>query len=234
MKICVVAARSGSKGLPDKNIKSFMGKPLLSHTVEQAVNSRLFDVVLVSSDSQKYLEIGKSAGADLLLLRPDYLSTDTAGKPPVLKHAMLEAENILQKKVDIIVDLQPTSPLRRREDIEGAILTLQKNTALKNVVSVCVAKSSPYYTLVEENSDGTVSLSKPLGARFERRQDIPVCYDLNGSIYAWRRQPILEELPSLTDATGFWLMPDECNYDIDTEIDFEIAEFIAKKYYVIE
>jgi len=231
MKMCVVAARSGSKGLPEKNIKMFAGKALLAHTVEQAVASGIFDIVAVTSDSERYLDIGREAGANLLIDRPAELATDTISKPPVLRHALGMAEAEAGQEMEMLFDLQPTSPLRTPADIPGAARTLAERPDLYNVVSVSHAKASPYYTLVEETGDGRVELSKPQDGRYGRRQDLPSCYELNGSIYAWRREPILKEMPALTDKTGFWLMADECNFDIDTPLDFAIAAFVAHHHF---
>jgi CMP-N,N'-diacetyllegionaminic acid synthase len=232
MKMCVVAARAGSKGLPDKNIKLFAGKPLLAHTIEQARESGIFDIIAVTSDSDRYLGIGREAGANLLINRPAELATDTISKPPVLCHALAMAEAEAGQEMEMLFDLQPTSPLRMPGDIPGAARTLAERPELNNVVSVSYAKASPYYTLVEETEDGRVELSKPRNGRgYGRRQDLPSCYQLNGSIYAWRREPILAEMPALTDKTGFWLMSDECNFDIDTPLDFAIAGFVAHHYF---
>lgn len=231
MKMCVVAARAGSKGLPDKNIKTFAGKPLLAHSIEQAIASGIFDVIAVSSDSQRYLDAGREAGANLLIPRPDELATDFISKSPVLRHALLVAEAAGGCEIETLFDLQPTSPLRAPDDILGAYRKLEERPELFNVVSVSSAKASPYYTLVEETLDGRIVLSKPEGEKYRRRQDLPNCYELNGSIYAWRRQPIIDEMPSLTEKSGFWLMPDECNFDIDTPLDFAIAAFVATHHF---
>lgn len=227
MKVCVVAARAGSKGLPGKNIKAFAGRPLLAHSVAQACDSGIFDVVAVSSDSAEYLAIGEDAGANLLIERPAYLATDVISKPPVLLHALQEAERHLNCQADVLVDLQPTSPLRRAGDIAGTFDRLLQDPDLINVVSVTEAKASPYYTLVEETVPGRITLSKSRGEGFGRRQDLPACYALNGAIYAWRRQGVIDALPALTQQTGFWLMPGSCGFDIDTPLDFAVAAFVA-------
>lgn len=231
MKMCVVAARAGSKGLRDKNIKFFAGKPLLAHTIEQAIASGVFDIIAVSSDSERYLDIGREAGANLLIKRPVELASDFVHKPPVLRHAILKAEAEAGCQIETLFDLQPTSPLRLPEDIPGAAKKLLENPDLFNVVSVNRAKASPYYTLVEERLDGCIELSKPIEGQFGRRQDLPKCYQLNGSIYAWRRQPIIDEIPALTSKTGFWLMTDECGFDIDTPLDFATAAFVATHFF---
>lgn len=231
MKICVVAARSGSKGLPHKNIKPFAGKPLLAHSIAQAVEAGVFDVIAVTSDSAEYLAIGREAGATLLIDRPAHLATDTISKPPILSHALSVVEAEFGRQVDILVDLQPTSPLRMAKDIPGAVRKLVQSPELNNVVSVGLAAHSPYYTIVEETSDGRIELSKPMEKRFGRRQDLPTCYTLNGSIYAWRRDAVIAELTAINDKTGYWEMDDLCNFDIDTPLDFDIAAFVAGHHF---
>lgn len=230
MKMCIVAARAGSKGLPDKNVKLFVGRPLLSHTIDQAIRSGVFDIVAISSDSERYLDVAREAGANMLIKRPAELAADITGKPPVLRHALHFAEAETGQQIDTLFDLQPTSPLRLPTDIPGIAAKLEENPDFFNIVSVCHAKASPYYSLVEEAENGRIVLSKS-ETRYARRQDIPTCYALNGSIYAWRREPILAEMPALTPKTGFWLMPDECNVDIDTPLDFDIASFIATHHF---
>lgn len=231
MKLCVIAARAGSKGLPGKNSKMFVGKPLLAHSIEQAKISGVFDYVALSSDSEIYLGIGREAGADLLIERPKELASDLVGKPPVLSHALRHAEELTGNEFSIFCDLQPTSPLRTTKDILGAVEKLTANPELKNVVSVCTASGSPYYTLLEEREDGCVNNLVTTPTSFSRRQDLPRCLELNGSIYVWRRESILQELPAVTENTGYWLMEDACNFDIDTDLDFSIAEFVAKHHF---
>jgi CMP-N-acetylneuraminic acid synthetase len=228
--MCVVAARAGSKGLPGKNVRLFAGKPLLAHSVEQAVRSGVFDCVAVSSESPEYLEVGRAAGATLLLDRPGALAADDTPKMPVLRHALEAAERHLQRPIEVLVDLQPTSPLRRPEDIAGAVAHLEANPSFANVVSVSAAKASPYYTIVEPRPDGTIVLSKPLPRAFDRRQDAPEVFALNGSIYAWRRDAIMTGSTTLTERTGYWVLPAEYSADIDTQLDFDIAAFIAERY----
>jgi len=231
MRLCVIAARSGSKGLPGKNIRHFAGRPLLAHTVAQARASGCFDVVALSSDSARYREIGAEAGATLLIERPDTLAGDDVAKAPVLHHALQVAERQLGAKVELLVDLQPTSPLRRAGDIPGAVALLEQDDTLLNVVSVSPTRASPYFTLAEQRPDGTLSPCKERPVRATRRQDLPLVYQLNGSIYAWRRDAIVRELPALTERTGCWLMPEECAFDIDSALEFELAAFVAERHF---
>lgn len=231
MRLCVVAARAGSKGMPEKNIATFAGRPLLAHSIAQAVASGCFDAVAISSDSPLYCEIGAEAGATLLIERPASLAGDEVSKPPVLHHALRVAEKEIGQEVQVLADLQPTSPLRREEDIPGAIEMLESRKTLLNVVSVSPTHCSPYFTLVEPRPDGTLVMCKEAQQRHARRQDLPAVYRLNGSMYVWRRDAVTRELPALTEATGYWLMPEECGYDIDTPLDFEIAEFVAQRHF---
>jgi CMP-N,N'-diacetyllegionaminic acid synthase len=227
-RICVVAARSGSKGLPGKNVRTFAGKPLLAHSVEQALATSIFSAIAVSSDCPEYLDIARLAGADILIERPSALAGDAVAKLPVLRHALEFAESRCATRFDVLVDLQPTSPLRRVEDITGAISHLEAHPEFLNVVSVSPSKASPYFTIVEPRADGTIHLSKESSA--ERRQDVPEVFQLNGSIYSWRRQALFDCNHTLTERTGYWNVPIEYAFDIDTELDFALAAFVAETY----
>ncbi len=228
-RLAIIAARSQSKGLPGKNIKMFAGRPLLAHSIVQAKNSGQFDCVACSSDDERYLAIAMEAGADLAIKRPEELASDLAAKLPVLRHAVTTAEAHAALTFDTVVDLQPTSPLRRPEDIPGAIAQLEANPQFENVVSVCAAADSPYYTLVEMSPAGVATLSKvPPGGQQARRQDIPSVWRLNGSIYAWRRAALWQNERAVTAATGIWVMPDVCGFDIDLALDFALAAYVAE------
>jgi CMP-N,N'-diacetyllegionaminic acid synthase len=147
LRMCTICARGGSKTLPGKNVAMFAGKPLLSHSVEQARRSRLFDVIAVSSDDPDYLAIGHAAGADETVLRPAPLASDEAGKLPVIKHCVETVEVRRGQQFEVVVDLQVTSPLRTPQDIAAAVALLDSHPAAQNVVSVCAAKNSPYFTI---------------------------------------------------------------------------------------
>lgn len=225
-RICTICARSGSKGLKNKNILDLCGKPLLAHSIMQAKESELFDAVAVSSDSKEILEIGKKWGADYLIVRPPELATDECSKIPAIRHCVLEVEKIATRTYDIIVDLQPTSPLRLPEDIRNAVRAFEMSKA-SNLITGSPSKRSPYCDLVEVDARGVARLSKPMERSIFRRQDSPQCYDMNGSIYIWRRDALFrtKETVFLEDTT-FYVMPEERSVDIDTELDFEIAEFL--------
>lgn len=224
-RLCTICARGGSKGVKGKNIRPLAGKPLIAHSIEQARASGLFDAIAVSSDSQEILAIADRYGADHLVRRPDALATDTAAKLPVIRHCVAHVEQLLGRRFDTLVDLDATSPLRSQQDIAGAVALLETSDA-GNVLTAMPARRSPYFNLVEIDADGAVTLAKPLPTAVARRQDAPKCYDMNASIYVWRRA-VLFDAPSLFNAdTRLFVMPEERSIDIDSELDFQFVAFL--------
>jgi N-acylneuraminate cytidylyltransferase/CMP-N,N'-diacetyllegionaminic acid synthase len=205
-----------------------MGKPLIAYSILQAKETQLFDSVAVSSDSKIILETAQKYGADVLIERPAELATDQAPKLPVIRHCVFETEKITGKKFGTIVDLDATSPLRFASDIQEAVGLLEEK-AVSNVITGSPARRSPYFNLVETDKDGVVRLSKPPAAPIVRRQDAPKCYDMNASIYVWRRDALLSHDSIFNKDTLLYLMPEERSVDIDSEMDFQIVEFLMKK-----
>lgn len=224
-RLCTILARGGSKGVPGKNIRPLGGKPLLLHSIEQARASGLFDVVAVSSDDADILALAKEGRVDECVMRLPEHATDTAAKLPAIRHCVEEVEKRRDCSFDLVVDLQPTSPLREAQDISAAVLLVEVLGA-ENVITGSIAKSSPYFSLVEERTNGTVGLSKPTDPPIVRRQDAPKCFDMNGSIYVWQRAALLEKDGLFLPTTRLYEMPEERSVDIDTELDFEFAEFL--------
>lgn len=225
--LCVIPVRSGSKGVPHKNIRPFLGRPLLAHSVGHARDAGRFADIAVSSDSDDYLAIGSAAGATLALKRPDELASDTAGSIDVLLHALAEAEARTGRRYGTVCLLQATSPLRQPEDVAGAVDLLEQG-GFDCVVGVQAAKASPYFTLVEEGAGGGVALSKPLPEGIVRRQDAPAVWQINGAVYAWRREALAEQRRVLCRSTGLWKMPMLRSLDIDTAEDWLIAECVGR------
>ena len=224
--IATICARGGSKGLPGKNIRAFAGRPLIVHTILQALRCEHVAGVYVSTDDPAIADIARGAGAQVPYLRPAELATDAAPKLPVIEHLVryLEAEGA---NIARIVDLQPTSPLRGSADIEAA-LALHPEAEL--VVSVTAAHDNPYFNLVEAQPDGSVRLSKGDGSA--RRQDTPQVYALNGSIYVWQRAALARAAEQ-----GLWSvqavpyeMPRWKSVDIDDLEDFEYAEWLLARH----
>ena len=226
--ICTICARSGSKGVKNKNIRLLDGIPLIAHTIIQAVESKIFDMITVSSDSEEILNLSSKYGADLLVNRPSELATEFISKLPAIRHAVEESEFIYGKKFDIIVDMDVTSPLRLIEDIHSVIKLLNEKK-VSNIITGSPARRSPYFNLVEEDENGVIRLSKKLANPIFRRQDSPKCYDMNASIYAWKRNSLFKTENVFNDDTLIYIMPEERSVDIDNELDFKIVEMLIKK-----
>lgn len=222
-RLCTVCARGGSKGLPGKNIKPLHGKPLIAWTIEQAREAGIFDVIAVSSDDAAILQAARTAGADLLITRPAELASDASAKVPAIEQAVRQAERETEITFDTLVDLDATSPLRLPEDIVAAVRMLEESDRT-NIITGCVARHSPFFNLVEEGVDGNVTLSKPSNTK--RRQDAPPSYDMNASIYAWRRNEFLNNPQVFYQDTGIYVMPQERSHDIDSEFDFRVVELM--------
>jgi len=200
-------------------------KPLIAHSIEQAHQSKLFDAVAVSSDSGAILKAAQEWGADHLIKRPPEFASDTAPKVPAIRHCVQAVEETTGVKFDSVVDLDATAPLRAIEDIQGAVDRLEKSDA-GNLVTAMPARRSPYFNLVELDDSDRVRLCKPPGSLIVRRQDSPRCYDLNASVFVWRRDYLIEEDRVLGDNTILYEMPKERSIDIDSETDFKFVEFM--------
>ena len=345
--------RGGSKGLSNKNLKELHGKPLMAYTIEQALQSKLFEHVVVSTDSKDIAEVAKLYGAESWFLRPSELATDEAPKLPAIRHAFMESEKHYGHQFDTLVDLDVTSPLRKVEDITGAIQFFKEENA-DILITACLARKNPYFNMVElidgnvdlvkhgnlremtVNPDisikealltlsksgekcllvvdkrnellGTLSdgdirkaivngtkLHKSINKIFNRkptslltdnfefnevrnffldhkydiipivdkmnrlvdfvaweelfsgkmsnlkqkfnlstkypsrRQDAPKVYDMNASIYIWKRKALIGNDTLFTDKTSLYVMPEERSVDIDTELDWNFVEYLMGK-----
>lgn len=227
-RLCTICARGGSKGVKGKNLRPLLGRPLIAHSIEQAKETGLFTAVAVSSDSDALLQAAKTAGADILVRRPDEMATDAAPKLPAIRHCLLEAEARLELEFDVFADLDATSPLRLPEDIAGAVQLLETR-GVSNVITGAPARRSPYFNLVELDANGVARLSKQLEHPVERRQDGPRCYDMNASIYVWRRDRFLAHPALFYTDTLLFEMPEERSVDIDNELDFDMVRLILER-----
>ena len=230
MKILVtIAARGGSKGVKNKNLRELCGKPLIAYTVEQALKWGKASKVLVSTDSAEIAETAKKYGAVAPFLRPAELSSDIAPKVPVIRHAWREAEKLYGETYDFVVDLDATAPLRRIGDIEASLKTaIEKKSS--TLFSVVPAHKNPYFNMVELDGKGYAKLCKKLDAGVTRRQDAPKVYDLNASIYVYSREFLSGDSQTvLTDRSAVHVMDELSGTDIDREVDFKFIEFIIKE-----
>lgn len=226
--LVTICARGGSKGLPGKNIKSLLGKPLISHTIDLALRWPRATHIWISTDSPEIAEVAKKSGVEIPILRPAELAQDSTPKMPVLTHALRAAESHFGKKFDVIVDLDPTSPIRQLADLEKGWETFLNSTCTV-CFSVVRARKNPYFNMVERNTEGGVKLVRPDLGGTARRQAAPQVYDMNASIYLYRRE-FLDAEPTLLweGKTEFFEMPIESGFDIDEPRDFVVTEALMK------
>ncbi|MAD40828.1 MAG: flagellar modification protein B [Arcobacter sp.] len=226
--LCTICARGGSKGVKNKNIKELNGKPLIAYTIEQAKDSGLFEHIVISTDSDDIANVAKEYGAEVFFKRSEEMASDTAGKLDVIKDAFRRSEEHYNKTFDYLIDLDATAPLRNVEDILNSFNKFKENEN-DNLITAMPGRRSPYFNLVEQNKDGKVYLSKTLNSAVVRRQDAPKSYDMNASIYIWKRDIILNEDKLFLEKTGLYVMPEERSIDIDTELDYKFVEFLIKE-----
>lgn len=218
--IAIIPARSGSKGLKDKNIKELNGKPLLAYSIDAAISSGLFEEVMVSTDSELYANVAKENGASVPFLRSEEQSSDNAGSWGVVEEVLKKYE-ILGKKFDTVCLLQPTSPLRRTEDILAAYELLNDKIA-DAVTSVCEVDHSPLWTMTLDETRSLCEFRKNLVNA--PRQKLGQYYRLNGAIYI--KRICYGEKITLLDEKEYAVIMDRRNsVDIDTIEDFELAEW---------
>ncbi|KIL97766.1 N-Acetylneuraminate cytidylyltransferase [Paramagnetospirillum magnetotacticum MS-1] len=218
--LALITARGGSKGLPGKNVRPLAGRPLVAWSVAQARASALVDRVVISSDDPEIVQAATAAGCEAPFIRPAELASDTASSVEVAVHA-LEA---IDGAYDILVLLQPTSPLRHTADIDACLRQLVDNRA-PSCVSVCEAAKSPWWMLRMDEAGTLTRLLEPLDA--SRRQDLPKVFVANGAVYAVRVPWLLEQRKFLGEGSVGHVMPAERSVDIDTALDFRLAELLA-------
>ena len=226
--IAVIPARSGSKGLPDKNIRPVNGKPLLAYTIEAALESGCFDTVHVSTDSEHYAEIARQYGADVPFLRSAALATDTASTWDAVREVLARYDE-LGKQFDTMMLMQPTTPLRTGEDVKAAYTLLQKKQA-KSVIAVCEVDHSPLWCDTIPDSGSMKGFGRK-DLAWVNRQDLRPYYRVNGAIY-------------LLSVNGINLPPDDEIYedncyalfmdrkksvDVDSEDDLALVEFLLAR-----
>lgn len=221
--LALIPARGGSKGIKNKNIIDLCGKPLISYTIAAAKESKYIDSVIVSTDSEKIAEVAVSCGASVPFLRPAALALDTSTTIVAVFHA-LQTLAECGDKYDVLVLLQPTSPLRTQEDIDGALEKFEKEKL--PLASVSKAKDSPILLRKLTGKSKMVSL---LGLPSTvRRQDMPPVYKVNGSIYI-NEISCLRETTSFNDNVCPYVMEESHSIDIDDYLDLEIAKYYIER-----
>jgi CMP-N,N'-diacetyllegionaminic acid synthase len=228
--LVTIGARGGSKGVINKNIRDLIGKPLIAHTIGQALKWGKANDVVVTTDSVEIAETAKKYGAKVPFMRPAEMATDSAAKLPVIRHAWKMSENIFATKFDYVIDLDATAPLRKVLDIENCLQESIKGSFL-TCFSVVTAHKNPYFNMVELDTSGKVILSKKLEKPVVRRQDAPKVFNMNASIYVYKRDFLEDESKNtiFTERTGIYVMDEISGFDVDREVDFKMIEFFIKE-----
>lgn len=224
--ICFIGARSGSKGVPGKNMRLLAGKPLIAHCIETMLDSDVFSSVVVSTDSEKIAQIAKKYGADVPFMRPKKLATDSASMDEVMIHA-IEKLRSLGYDFDIFVNRDCTVPFIRKKDVVGTVNSLKRNNC-DAVFAVYEQHHNPYFNQVEVNARGFLQISKKLKHEIINRQDAPMVYQVNG-LFTMHVDNLLKYGRSFMPRVIPYVIPPEIGLMIDTEFEFQIAEMIAQK-----
>ena len=221
--IAIIPARGGSKGLPHKHVLPLANKPLIAYTIEAALQSKKINRVIVTTDDKQIADISRNYGSEVIIRSHD-LSNDSTPTEPVIKHVvnLLDTSNY---KPDIIVTLQPTSPLRTPQQIDDALSIILSNN-VDSVIGLKEVKEHPYKMKKIENNYVIPFLQIKL--RNNRRQDMPVLYKENGAIYITKYDLLMNENKLIGEYVKPFIMSDETSIDIDTLLDFKVVECLME------
>ena len=223
MKILVIIpARGGSKGIPRKNIKPFVGKPLIYYTIDTARAIVSDEDICVSTDDEEIIHVVEEYGLKVPFIRPAELASDTAGTYEVLLHA-LDFYEKQGKKYDVVLLLQNTSPFRKAEHVKEALKLYTPNVDM--VVSVKECAANPYYCVFEENQEGYLHVSKGDGTIF-RRQDAPKVYEYNGAVYIMNAETLKTTHMHKMKKRVKYVMDALSSLELDTMWDWQMAEML--------
>lgn len=224
--VAIIPARMGSKRLPNKNLRLLHGKPLIAWTIEAALQSGCFDRIIVSTDATAIQEVATQYGADAPFLRPEHLANDHASSYSVLEHSLLWLQEQAHETYEIVTLLQPTSPLRRTQDIQNAFALFKEKTP-DFVISVTACEHNPLWANTLPLDHVMDHFLNP-AIEGMRSQDLPAYYRLNGAIYMGLIKSVLEYrgFSSSRGKAYAYIMEPEHSVDIDHLIDFKFAEVL--------
>ena len=222
-----IGVRAGSKGVPGKNFRELLGKPLIDWSLDQLLAHPRIDAVVVSTDDAGIYAHSVAKGCLEMGLRPVELASDTAAKWDVWQHALSKAEEIAGA-VEAFVDLDCTSPLREPEDIDGALdAFFEKRPDM--IMSCTEARKNPYFNLVEPDQSGYLHVSKPLPGGVVARQQAPTVWEHAASTYVLDPEYLRRAKGIFQGRVLPYLMPPERCFDIDSELDFRIVEGLMQE-----
>ena len=223
-----IFARGGSKGVPNKNVKELAGKPLIAYAIESGKNISLIDKLIVSTDDEKIAAIAREHGAEIPFMRPAQLAKDDSPELLSWQHTIKIIQEQTGCKIDVLLVIPTTSPLRAVEDLEHCLQMLFKSNA-DIVVTVKEAERNPYFNMLVLDENDYAHLAISGQKTFNHRQQSPTVYDMTTVAYAARASYILDTSSMLEGKVKAVVIPQERALDIDTMLDFEIAEFLMKR-----
>ena len=231
--LCVIAARGGSQGVPDKNIRPLLGKPVIARAIETALNAPEIDRVIVSTDSPAIADIARAAGAAVPFMRPAELAQAASGKFQVWQHALAACEREYGSRYELFVDVDCTNPLIESSDISASISKFRalrrEGVAIDAVFTVAPARHNPYFNLVEPSADGSLKMSKSSRSQVLARQNAPLVYEHVAGVYVLDPQYLRTANHLLDGHAEGYQVPPEKAVDIDTEVDFLLIELLLKQ-----
>jgi len=221
--VAFIFARGGSKGLPEKNILPLGGKPLIAWSIEHAIAVKRIDQIIVSTDSEEIATVARQYGAEVPFIRPAELAQDDSPEWLAWRHALNYMSETTGALPEVMVSVPSTAPLRLPLDIENCLDEYYKGNA-DMVITVTDAHRSPYFNMVKSNEDGTVGLVNPPKSVITRRQDAPVVYDMATVCYVANPEFVMTHNATFEGRVKAVQVPVERGIDIDTLLDFKIAE----------
>jgi len=226
--VAFIFARGGSKGLPGKNTRHFAGKPMIAWAIEHALAVKRIQRVIVSTDSEEIAKVAREYGAEVPFMRPAELATDDSPEWLSWRHGLNFLKESSGEYPEAMVSLPATAPLRLTQDIENCLDEYEKGMA-DVVITVSDAHRSPYFNMVKINPDGTVGLVNPPKQLIARRQDVPIVYDMATVCYVSNPIFVMSNNGPFQGKVRAVNVPTERAIDIDTLMDFQIAEFLVKQ-----
>lgn len=221
--IAFIFARGGSKGLQGKNIRPLGGKPLIAWSIEHALAVKRIERIIVSTDSEEIAAVARQYGAEVPFIRPAELAQDESPEWFAWRHALNDLRETTGALPKVMVSVPTTAPLRLPLDIENCLDEYDKGNA-DMVITVTDAHRSPYFNMVKNNTDGTVGLVIPPQSAISRRQDVPVVYDMATVCYVANPEFVMTHNATFEGRVRAVQIPVERAIDIDTLLDFQIAE----------
>ena len=226
--IALICARSGSKGVPNKNIKLLAGKPLIVRSINQIKELKEINRIIVSTDSEEIANIAINAGAEVPFMRPKKLAEDDTPEWLVWRHALDSINKLDGDYPDILIIVPVTAPLRTVDDLKNCLIEYQKGNA-DIIITATDSHRSPYFNMVKIDKKGMANLVISPEETITRRQDTPCVYDMTTVAYVTTPKFILENNGIFSGKVRHVYIPIERALDVDTSFDFKIAELLLSK-----